>query len=272
MAPLLNDKVVLVTGGASGLGRAIAKAALEAKAKVCICDVNDVALAEAEKELENWYNIGPLNILSKTNADVTIEASAEHAIEYTLHKFGRLDVLVNCAGVIDGFDPVDTLEKTVWDKVIATNLTGPALMSKHAVKQFLSQKHPGGVIINVGSTSSLKGGFAGQHPSYTPPRTAYTASKHGLIGLTRNSAARYANKKIRCNAILPGPLHTNIYKSFDGVPNEEGLALCQQLLSIPCPSKAEVEKVAKTIVFLSSDNAEPINGAVITADGGATSF
>ncbi|KAK8166415.1 short chain dehydrogenase/ reductase [Phyllosticta citrichinensis] len=263
MAPLLDDKIVLVTGGASGLGRAIAKAALEAKAKVCICDVNDVGLAEAEKELENWVPNIWQNILAKTNADVTIEASAEHAIEYALHKFGRIDVLINCAGVIDGFDPVDTLEKTVWDKVIATNLTGPALMSKYAVKQFLSQKNPGGVIINVGSIASLSGGFNG---------AAYTASKHGLIGLTKNTAARYANKKIRCNAILPGPLHTNIFKSFDGVPNEEGLALCQQLLSIPCPSNAEVEKVAKTIVFLSSDNAVPVNGAVITADGGASAF
>ncbi|KAL1384095.1 short chain dehydrogenase/ reductase [Phyllosticta capitalensis] len=263
MAPLLNDKIVLVTGGGSGLGRAIAKAALEAKAKVCICDVNDVALAEAEKDLENWYNIGPLNILSKTNADVTIEASAEHAIEYTLHKFGRIDVVVNCAGVMDGFDAVDTIEKAAWDKVISTNLTGPALVSKHAVKQFLSQKNPGGVIINVGSVASLSGGFSG---------AACTAAKHGLIGLTKNTAVRYANKNVRCNAILPGPMHTNIFKSFDGVLNEEGLALSQQLLSTPCPSTVEAEKVAKTIVFLSSDNAKPVNGAVVTADGGVSSF
>lgn len=183
---------------------------------------------------------------------------------------------------MDGFDAVDTIEKAAWDKVISTNLTGPALVSKHAVKQFLSQKNPGGVIINVGSVASLSGGFSGQFPcwisrgferlTYSSTGAAHTAAKHGLIGLTKNTAVRYANKNVRCNAILPGPMHTNIFKSFDGVLNEEGLALSQQLLSTPCPSTVEAEKVAKTIVFLSSDNAKPVNGAVVTADGGVSSF
>lgn len=166
MSDLLENKVVLVTGGASGLGKAIVKASLGAKATVVVSDINEKSLEECEKELGNLVSSDKL---SKVVTDVSNEESAAKAIEHAIDKFGRLDVLINCAGIMDAFDPVDALDMEVWNRVIAVNLTGPVLMSKYAVKHFLGREKPSGAIVNIGSIGALRGALAGEAPVFSCP-------------------------------------------------------------------------------------------------------
>ncbi|KAF2139491.1 uncharacterized protein K452DRAFT_360292 [Aplosporella prunicola CBS 121167] len=262
MNHILDEKVVLITGGASGLGRAAAKACLEAKAKVVIADINEKMLKECEEELKTRWHVGPLRDLTAVVADVSDEVSAARAVDHAVHTFGKLDVLVNNAGIFDTFDPVDTVDMQIWNRVLAVNLTGPVLMSKYAVKHFLDRKATGCSIINIGSIAGLRGAHAG---------AAYTTSKHGLIGLTKNTAAAYLQQGIRCNALLPGNMETNIVHSVPGTINESKLKICQDILDVH-PDYLDADKVAKSIVHLASEWSETINGAIITADGGFTTF
>ncbi|KAK7724926.1 hypothetical protein SLS57_004197 [Botryosphaeria dothidea] len=300
MPRALEDKVVLVTGGAGGLGRAIVKACSDNKAKVVICDVNEERVKETENDFEKLWHVGPLDKLSTAVTDVSNETGAAAAVEHCIRRFGRLDVLINCAGIMDGFDPVDSVDVDLWNRVLAVNLTGPALMSKHAVKHFLSRpakEARGCSIINVASAAAVRGaaagmssigpvlaataGVAGLDLSAHDPHTqahmlltkgaAYTASKHGLVGLTKNTAAAYARKGIRCNAILPGNMETNLMSSMPADINEEGQQTTATLMTV-LPGYIDVDKLAKTVVHLASDNAEGVNGAVIAADNGWTSF
>ncbi|EON68401.1 hypothetical protein W97_07725 [Coniosporium apollinis CBS 100218] len=260
MSDLLDGKVVLVTGGASGLGKAIVIACLGAKATVVISDINEKSLEECEKELGN---VESPDKLSKVVTDVSNEDSAAKAIQHAIDKFSRLDVLINCAGIMDAFDPVDGLDLQLWNRVIAVNLTGPVLMSKYAVKHFLGREKPSGAIMNIGSIAALRGALAAG--------AAYTASKHGLVGITRNTAAAYAKQGIRCNIVLPGTMETNIAHSMPACPNESLVKVTQSMLAVH-PNFVQVDHVAKTVVHLASDSAEAINGAIITADGGFTAF
>ncbi|KKY13794.1 putative short chain dehydrogenase [Diplodia seriata] len=305
MPTLLQDKVVLVTGGAGGLGRAIVKACSDNKAKVVICDVNEERVKETENDFEKLWHVGPLDKLSTAVTDVSNETGAAAAVEHCIRRFGRLDVLINCAGIMDGYDPVDSVDADLWARVLAVNLTGPALMSKHAVRHFLSRDakaQRGCAIVNVAAAAAARGAAAGMS-SIAPvlgaavgavgpggsrhlyenldPETyahmlftkgaAYTAAKHGLVGLTKNTAAAYAKRGIRCNAVLPGAMETNLLSSVPADFNEEGQQTAASLANI-LPGSVDVEKLAKTIVHLVSDHAEGINGAVIAADNGWTAF
>ncbi|OJD29095.1 short chain dehydrogenase [Diplodia corticola] len=305
MPTLLQDKVVLVTGGAGGLGRAIVKACSDNKAKVVICDVNEERVKETENDFEKLWHVGPLDKLSTAVTDVSNETGAAAAVEHCIRRFGRLDVLVNCAGIMDGYDPVDSVDADLWARVLAVNLTGPALMSKHAVRHFLARDakaQRGCSIVNVGAAAAARGAAAGMS-SVAPvlaaavggvgpagaqalyqnvdPETrahmlftkgaAYTAAKHGLVGLTKNTAAAYAKRGIRCNAVLPGTMDTNLVTSVPADFNEEGQQVAASLQTI-LPGHVDVDKLARTIVHLASDNAEGINGAIIAADNGWTAF
>lgn len=263
MPRALEDKVVLVTGGAGGLGRAIVKACSDNKAKVVICDVNEERVKETENDFEKLWHVGPLDKLSTAVTDVSNETGAAAAVEHCIRRFGRLDILINCAGIMDGFDPVDSVDVDLWNRVLAVNLTGPALMSKHAVKHFLSRGDKcAGSIVNVAAAAAVRGAAAG---------AAYTAAKHGLVGLTKNTAAAYAKKNIRCNAVLPGNMDTNLLTTVPTDFNEEGRQVAQTLQAV-LPGYVDVDKLAKTIVHLASDNAEGINGAVVAADNGWSAF
>ncbi|EOD52131.1 Short-chain dehydrogenase/reductase SDR [Neofusicoccum parvum] len=296
MPRALEDKVVLVTGGAGGLGRAIVKACSDNKAKVVICDVNEERVKETENDFEKLWHVGPLDKLSTAVTDVSNETGAAAAVEHCIRRFGRLDILINCAGIMDGFDPVDSVDVDLWNRVLAVNLTGPALMSKHAVKHFLSRGDKcAGSIVNVAAAAAVRGAAAGMssigpllatatlgfdHAAATPETAAhmlltkgaaYTAAKHGLVGLTKNTAAAYAKKNIRCNAVLPGNMDTNLLTTVPTDFNEEGRQVAQTLQAV-LPGYVDVDKLAKTIVHLASDNAEGINGAVVAADNGWSAF
>jgi len=159
MADSLEGKACLVTGAAGGLGKAIAQAFLAAGAKVVLCDINAGRLKDTTDEFSTSY---PDKVVA-LQADITNESAVEKLFEEALDKTHRLDVLVNNAGLMDKFDPVGTLEKQEWDRILAVNLTAPYLMTKAAVNQMLAQEPAGGTVINVASSASMAGFRAGQY-------------------------------------------------------------------------------------------------------------
>lgn len=249
-----SGKAVLVTGSGGGLGKTIATALLAAGANVVICDVNASRLKSTAEELRVLY----CQQIHAVHADITDELSTRNLFEETIRIFGRLDVLINNAGIADRLDPVGDLERAVWDKVIATNLTAPYVTSKLAVNQMTKQEPKGGVILNIASIGSTTGYRAG---------AAYTASKHGLIGLTKNTAAFYGQKGIRCNAIMPGRMTTNIKDAFAQGAHEEGLALARKTFATE-PGLCDMDSVAEIVRFLCSNMAGEVNGACIPVDKG----
>jgi len=154
MALPLAGKSAVVTGAASGLGKSIAEKFLKAGAKVTICDINRERLGSASEELSSHGQVHAIE------ADITNEESVKEIFEAAVVKFGPMDVLVNNAGIMDRFDAVGTLDKALWDRVLAVNLTAPMMMSKWAVNHMVERK--GGVILNVGSMSGQFGFRAGK--------------------------------------------------------------------------------------------------------------
>ncbi|KAL1630020.1 hypothetical protein SLS54_000880 [Diplodia seriata] len=252
-----SGKVVLITGSAGGLGKAIAEAYLNAGAKVSICDINQDRLNVTAGEFKRTH--GNDKLLA-TVTDVTDETSVNDVFTKTIEKFGRLDIMVNNAGIADKFDPVGDVDRSLWDRVLAINLTAPFLFCKLAVNQFLAQEPAGGIIVNIASVASLKTAIAG---------AAYTASKHGLLGLTKNTAAMYNAKNIRAVAVLPGGMQTNIVDAMAAGMNAEGYAVAQKQM---IQSLNDVRDVAQTVLFYSSPSAKGCNGAAVSVDGGWLSF
>lgn len=152
----LTGKTCLVTGGASGLGKAIATKYLEAGANVVICDINEERLQQTSTELSTK---GPLKALK---IDVSQQSELESLVEQTISAFGKIDVLVNNAGIVDRFEPVGDLDPEFWNRVMAVNLTAPFLLSKLAVNNMLAQPKPDGQIINIISVAGKAGWAAGK--------------------------------------------------------------------------------------------------------------
>jgi NAD(P)-dependent dehydrogenase (short-subunit alcohol dehydrogenase family) len=172
-----------------------------------------------------------------------------------METYGRLDIVVNNAGIMDEFVPLADLEDTLWQRVMAINLEGPMVICRRALQLMLPQGS--GAIINVASIGGLFGGRAG---------VAYTTSKHALIGLTRSVAYHYAQMGIRCNAIAPGSVETNIEVKQ---PNMLGYQRLQTTLGM-IPRNGQPHELAAAALFLASDEASFVNGAILTVDGGWT--
>ncbi|KAL3470381.1 hypothetical protein BJX99DRAFT_239687 [Aspergillus californicus] len=250
----IRGKTALVTGGASGLGKAIAEKYLEAGAAVVICDINSERIAETLAALSSK------GTLRGYTTDISQIDQVEKLFRDILSEFGGLDILVNNAGIMDRFDPVGELDPALWDRVIAVNLTAPYLLSRQAIQAFLSRDTPDGYILNISSLAGKVGLAAG---------AAYTASKHGLVGLTKNTSSFYGDKGIRCNALIVGGMHTNVSDAFVANTNSEGqqrvLEIMQALRVRPC----QVDEVAKLCLTLSEGGASTVlNGALINVDNG----
>jgi NAD(P)-dependent dehydrogenase (short-subunit alcohol dehydrogenase family) len=187
-----QGKTVIVTGAGGGLGKAIATAFLAAGANVAVCDVHTGRLASVEEE---WSKSYADKFLTR-QTDVSDEAAVQKLVDDAVAKFGRLDVLVNSAGVMDGFEPAGACPKEKWDRVLNINLNGPFLTSKAAIAQFEKQEpNACNVIINIGSIASVHGFKAG---------AAYTASKAALMALTKSTAGFYADKGIYSIGLMLG--------------------------------------------------------------------
>ncbi|KAI0428673.1 hypothetical protein F5Y09DRAFT_279023 [Xylaria sp. FL1042] len=245
-------KTIVVTGGAGGLGKVIASTFLDAGANVAVFDVHEGRLKETAAE---WEKHGDRSIISQT--DITDEAAVNTFFTNVTAKFGRIDMLINNAGIMDKFDPAGTLPSDLWNRVIGVNLTGAYLCTKAAINAFEAQTPYGGTIINIASIAAVRGLAAG---------AAYTVTKHGLLGLMRNTAGFYGSKGIYSIAFLMGGMNTNIVDVFATGFNQEGMALNQTVNPGFDPAKTYVAltDVAKYCLFFSDPAlAETSNGSTI---------
>ena len=248
----LKDKITIVTGASSGMGKEIARLYLAEGAVVYGIDLNKERLDVATKEFSN-ADFQPLV------ADISHVEVVENILEQIIKSAGRIDVLVNNAGIMDDMLPVGEVSDQLWNKVLAVNLNGPMYLTRKAVKQMLEQG--GGNIINIASIGGLYGSRAG---------AAYTVSKHGLIGLTKNTAFMYALKGIRCNAICPGAVATNIGETMRS-PSQFGLERAMSGM-VTNPKTGEAVDIASIALFLASEDSKMINGATLVADFGWTAY
>jgi NAD(P)-dependent dehydrogenase (short-subunit alcohol dehydrogenase family) len=252
----LENKTAVITGASSGMGRAIAALYTKEGAKVLAVARRIERLEELAKETESYEG----KVIPFAGDMLDREQAANVVLE-AVKRFGRLDTLVNNAGIMDDFSPVGEFSDEMYDKVMKLNLEAPFYSMRAAVKEF--EKNGSGVIINVASVGGLFGGRAG---------AVYTASKHGLVGLTKNTAFQYAGKNIRCNAICPGSVITEVSSgeymkkiNMDAMNNMmKGIALVNR------PGASE--EIAEVALFLASDGSSYLNGQAIAVDGGWTCY
>ncbi|WP_336783638.1 SDR family oxidoreductase [Paenibacillus illinoisensis] len=250
----LSGKVAVVTGAASGMGKSIAELFAEEGAKVVLSDID---LEKTNSVVQDIKNKGGLAIAVEVN--VALEEDVQKLIDSAIQTFGTIDVLVNNAGIMDNFVPASELTDEVWERVFAVNATGPMRTTRKALSIFTEKKS--GIIVNIASAGGLFGSRAG---------AAYTASKHAVIGLTKNVGYQYAGLGIRCNAIAPGGVETNISNTLTS-PNPFGLERTQIGMGI-MPRIGESKEIAKVALFLASDESSFVNGTTITADAGWTAY
>ena len=246
----LKDKVAVVTGAASGMGLAIAQLFVAEGAKVVAADWHADSLAAALNGLSEEHIVG-------ITADVANQSQCEAMVDRAVHEFGRIDILVNNAGVMDLFSSVADVDNATWRRVLGVNLDGPMFAMRHAVPLMLKQGH--GAIVNIASVAAMGGGSAG---------AAYTASKHGLIGLTQSTAFQYAKLGLRCNAIAAGGVNTNIMSSIDATKIDQAALGRLGPYHAANPGMLDPIDIANATLFLASDEARYVNGVVMPVDMG----
>ena len=248
MADRLAGKVALITGAGSGIGRATALLFAQEGASVAVVDIADDSARETVSLIEQAGGSGLF-----VHADVAVAADAEHMIEATVRRFGRLDILHNNAFWTVYHPAVETSEYE-WDRTMAVCLKAPFLASKHAIPPML--ENGGGCIINTSSVSGIRGQSA---------HTAYESAKGGLLALTRSLAADCA-PQIRVNAILPGGVVTPALQLLDPELIRKNTG------SIPLKRRATPEEIANAALFLATDASSFCTGACLVVDGGRSSI
>jgi len=243
----LQGKVALITGAGSGIGYAMAKLFAEQGAKVAAIALHD----DSVKKWENVENVVPIQ------ADITRLEDINRMIDEAESQFGKLDIVCNVAGINDLCYPLEETSDERWDNVIGLDLKAPFQICRKAITGMV--KRGGGVILNVGSYAALRGNHG---PSYT-------AAKAGLTGLTLSIAVAYASKRIRCNVLNPGGVMTPIGAHSGGEYHPGGMQMFQDIVEkLPVRWVCEPEEIAPTALFLCSDEAKHVNGAVVAVDGG----
>ncbi len=243
----MTGKAALVTGAASGLGRATALKLAEAGSALCLVDVNAAGLAETAAML------GGGEALLHT-ADLADPDACKAAVAAAVERFGRLDALCNVAGIFK-FAHAEQLTREDWDRIIAINLSAPFFLSQAAIPHLLEAN---GAIVNVASSAA----FIGE--SYA---SAYCASKAGIANLTKALAMEYSRKPIRINAVAPGGMMTNIGNGMQ-MPDNLEYDLIQRFSGLR--GLVEVEDVAALIAMLASPAGRSYHGAVLSIDAGIT--
>ena len=249
--PRLQNKVALVTGASSGIGRATAKLFAAEGAKVVVGARRDSELAKLVAEIESAG--GKAAALA---GDVRSEDYAKALVALAATRFGRLDIAFNNAGTIGEAGPSTGVSQAGWDDALAINLTGAFLGAKHQIAEML--KHGGGSVI-----------FTSTFVGYTfafPGVAAYAASKAGLIGLTQALAAEFGPKGVRVNAILPGAVDTDMYRAMNNTPESQSFITNLHALK----RVATPEELARSVLYLASDDAAFVTGTASLVDGGVS--
>ncbi len=243
--PVLDGKVALVTGAARGIGRAIAEKLADAGATVALCDLNRDWLADTAQALADKGRKAECFAV-----DVSKASDVQTAVADVLKSFGRIDILINNAGITkDGF--LVRMSEEDWDAVLAVNLKGTFLFSKAAAKVMLKQR--AGVIVSVASIIGLIGN-AGQ--------CNYAASKAGVIAFTKSAARELASRNIRVNAVAPGYIQTKMTETLpEDIRNK-------MLAAIPVARFGVPDDVANVVLFLASDASAYMTGQVLSVSGG----
>lgn len=250
----LLGKTAIITGAASGIGKAIAVRFAGEGARVIVSDIN---MEGAKLTAEGITESG--GTAAAVAANVAKEEDVRNLVDTAVKTYGTTDILVNNAGVMDDFSAAGDVTDALWERLFSINTGGPMRAIRKVLPIFLAKGQ--GVIINIASVGGLQGCRGG---------TAYTVSKHALIGLTRAVGFQYAAKGIRCNAIAPGAVETNIGASI-GKPNDFGMSRALAGLNLN-PRTGKPEEIASVALFLASDESSFVNGTVLVADAGWTAY
>lgn len=248
---LLQNKVALVSGAGSGIGKAIAITYAKEGAKVVVADINQ---EHAEQTVNEIKENGGDAIAIK--ADSSKPEDNKILVEQTVAHFGKLDIACNNAGIGGPAKPTGDYEPEEWDKVINLNLNGVFYACKYQLLHM--EKNGGGSIVNI---ASIHGQVA------APNSPAYTASKHAVVGLSKNIAAEYATKNIRCNAIGPGYIETPLLEANLNQEMKNAIAAKSPINRLGKP-----QEIADLVTFISSDKSAFTTGAYIIADGAYTAI
>jgi len=270
----LEGRGVIVTGAAAGIGRAAALRFAEEGSKVLVADLNKDGAEQTVKAIESAGGTA-----RAVAGDLSDQRVVDELVVTALEAFGGLDVLVNNAGITDSMSALADTDDAEWERVIRINLTAPFLLTRAALPHMLTAGH--GAIVFTASEAALRGSAAG---------AAYTASKHGIVGLVKSLSVMYRRQGIRTNAIAPGGTQTNILANsmaddpekltalasvLGGVPAQSdtgeaphGPTVLRELLHANPGKRSTPEEQAAAIVFLASDAASNINGAVLPVDDG----
>lgn len=244
------DKVALVTGAASGIGKATAIRLAEEGADVACVDVSRTGLAETAKDVEALGRRVQI-----FECDVANEASVDATVRGAVERFGKLDVLCNIAGILRS-DHTHELRLEDWNRILSVNLTGTFLMCRASIPHLLKTR---GNIVNMSSTAAL-----GSHPWMA----AYAASKGGILSMTRSLSVEYVKQGLRVNAICPGGIKTPLHGQFS-MPKDADVELLKG--AMPFVDYAGPEHIASAVAFVASDDGRYMNGSEIRIDGGALS-
>lgn len=245
----LENKVALITGAGSGMGRAQAVLFAEEGASIIAADINMDGLNKTVEDIEkNGGSAFAVEI------DVSDKSSVEEGVRKGLEKYGKIDILSNTAGILDDYKPTLDTPEELWDKIMAVNLKGVYFMTNAVLPQMIEREE--GTIVNIASIAAFVAGGGG---------AAYTSAKHAIAGYTKQLSFDYGKKGIRVNAIAPGAVETGMTKEIF----EEGSAdVMDAVKSVPAGRYGQPEEIARVALFLVSEESSFMHGAIVPVDGG----
>jgi 3-oxoacyl-[acyl-carrier protein] reductase len=246
----LEGRIAIVTGAGSGMGRAIAQEFVAEGANVLALDVRKSAVDETVDM------VGLPDRVVAFECDVSNEESIKAAVAAAMTKWGRVDIVCNNAGILDDYVIAEETTTELWNRILGVNLSGPFFMCREVLPIMVAQGK--GVIVNTASISAFIAGGGG---------SAYTVSKHGVLGLTRQLAFEYGRKGVRVNAICPGPIHTGM-TDYLLTPEGRNEHVDSIIEALPAGRWGKPVEIARLAVYLASDDADFVHGSSYVMDGG----